>query len=115
MRTPNHRHRPHSATDCAGPAVTAHLDGASGKFTLRTWAVTGGLTSASKRHSVVLALEPSTMERYADLDEASRMRVHTMLRAAMRVMIEHLPDDGEACTLTVELTDEMLDAACSVQ
>ncbi len=55
------------------------------------------------------------MERYADLDEASRMRVHTMLRAAMRVMIEHLPDDGEACTLTVELTDEMLDAACSVQ
>jgi len=55
------------------------------------------------------------MERYADLDEGARMRVHAMLHDAVQQTLEQLPDTDENLTLTVELTDAMLDAARHLQ
>jgi hypothetical protein len=96
--------------------TAVHADDASDTITFQAaWAAADEPSPGPVRHSVVLALESSTMERYAELDDAARMRVRAMLHDAVTRMVERLPDRNAACTLTVELTDEMLDAACCVQ
>ncbi|WP_306716993.1 hypothetical protein [Burkholderia dolosa] len=96
--------------------TTVHLDVATGRITFHAaWATAADAPPDSARHSVVLALDCETMERYADLDDGARMRVHALLHETVQQMLERLPDLDEDQTLTVELTDAMLDAARHLQ
>jgi hypothetical protein len=96
--------------------TTVHLDVATGRITFHAaWAIAPDAPPDAVRHSVVLALDCDTMERYADLDDGARMRVHAMLHDSVQAMLERLPDLDEDQTLTVELTDAMLDVATRLQ
>jgi len=105
------------ASDVDDLDTTVHVDVETGRVMFHAaWANAVEAPPEAARHSVVLALECSTMERYADLDEGARMRVHAMLHDAVQQTLEQLPDTGdEHLTLTVELTDAMLDAARHLQ
>ncbi|MDN7907266.1 hypothetical protein QZM18_24555 [Burkholderia diffusa] len=101
-------------TDDLDTAV--HLDIETGRITFHAaWALAPDAPPDTARHAVVLALDYDTMERYADLDDGARMRVHAMLHDAVQATLATLPDVTEDLTLTVELTDAMLDAACHLQ
>ncbi|MBN3751128.1 DUF3022 domain-containing protein [Burkholderia sp. Se-20373] len=94
--------------------TTVHVDVATGRITFQAaWAEAADPPPETARHSVMLVLDCDTMERYADLDESTRMRVHAILHATVEDLLERLPD--EHVTLTVELTDAMLDAARRLQ
>jgi len=94
--------------------TTVHVDVATGRIVFQAaWAEAADPPPETARHSVVLVLDCDTMERYADLDESTRMRVHALLHATVEDLLDRLPD--EHVTLTVELTDAMLDAARSLQ
>ncbi|CAN0627870.1 protein of unknown function [Burkholderia multivorans] len=67
------------------------------------------------RHSVVLVLDAPTMERYAALDDAAQACVDALVQGIVRRMLDRLPDQGDAHTLILELTDSMIDAACHAQ
>lgn len=96
--------------------TTVHLDIETGRITFHAaWAVAPDAPPGAPRHSVVLALDCDTMERYAALDDAARMRVHAMLHDSVQTTLETLPDITEDLTLTVELTDAMLDVARHLQ
>ncbi|CAM2173309.1 DUF3022 domain-containing protein [Burkholderia latens] len=96
--------------------TTVHLDIETGRITFHAaWAVAQDAPPGAPRHSVVLALDCDTMERYAALDDAARLRVHAMLHENVQAMLETLPDITEDLTLTVELTDAMLDVARHLQ
>ena len=55
------------------------------------------------------------MERYAALDDGTRMRVHAILHDTVQAMLDRVPDTDESLTLTIEVTDAMLDAASHLQ
>ncbi|WP_269508989.1 hypothetical protein [Burkholderia sp. IMCC1007] len=96
--------------------TTVHLDADTGRITFHAaWAMGPDTPRGAARHSVVLALDCDTMERYADLDEGTRMRVHTMLHDSVQDMLAALPDLDDDVTLTIELTDAMLDVASRLQ
>ncbi|KVQ59568.1 DUF3022 domain-containing protein [Burkholderia territorii] len=96
--------------------TTVHLDVETGRITFHAaWALAPDARPETPRHSVVLALDCDTMQRYADLDDGARMRVHAMLHDAVQATLDTLPDVTEDLTLTVELTDAMLDAARHLQ
>lgn len=97
--------------------TTVHLDVATGRITFHAaWAPTAGAPPAIARQAVVLVLDCDTMERYADLDEQARMRVHAILHDTVQDRLDRLSDDvDENPTLTIELTDAMLDAARHLQ
>ncbi|KUY90512.1 MULTISPECIES: DUF3022 domain-containing protein [unclassified Burkholderia] len=96
--------------------TTVHLDVETGRITFHAaWALAPDAPPDTARHAVVLALDCDTMERYADLDDGARMRVHAMLHDAVQATLDTLPDVTEDLTLTVELTDAMLDAARHLQ
>ncbi|WP_175922913.1 DUF3022 domain-containing protein [Burkholderia latens] len=96
--------------------TTVHLDIETGRITFHAaWAVAHDAPPGAPRHSVVLALDCATMERYAALDDAARLRVHAMLHDSVQATLERLPDITEDLTLTVELTDAMLDVARHLQ
>jgi hypothetical protein len=102
------------AIDADDLDTTVHVDVATGRVTFQAaWAEAADPPPEVAQHSVVLVLDCDTMERYADLDEGTRMRVHTILHDTVQDLLERLPD--EHVTLTVELTDAMLDAACRLQ
>lgn len=104
------------ASDTDDLDTTVHVDVETGRVMFHAaWANPVEAPPEAARHSVVLALECSTMERYADLDEGARMRVHAMLHDAVQQTLEQLPDTDENLTLTVELTDAMLDAVRHLQ
>ncbi|MDR0242239.1 MAG: hypothetical protein LBJ65_11620 [Burkholderia sp.] len=93
--------------------TTVHLDVATGRITFEAaWAPTADAPPEIARHAVVLVLDCDTMEHYADLDESARMRVHAILHDTVQ---DRLADADENPTLTIELTDAMLDAARHVQ
>lgn len=96
--------------------TTVHLDVETGRITFQAaWALAPDAPPDTARHSVVLALDCDTMERYADLDDGARMRVHAMLHESVQATLDALPDVTDDLTLTVELTDAMLDAARHLQ
>ncbi|PXX37040.1 MULTISPECIES: hypothetical protein [Burkholderia] len=97
--------------------TTVRLDVEAGTVTFHAaWSMETDAPPDTGRHSVVLVLDCDTMERYAGLDDGARMRVHAMLHEAVRDMLDRLPDnDDDDLTLTVELTDAMLDAAIRLQ
>ncbi|KVF75930.1 hypothetical protein WS75_13205 [Burkholderia sp. FL-7-2-10-S1-D7] len=96
--------------------TAVHLDIETGRITFHAaWALAPDAPPDTARHAVVLALDYDTMERYADLDDSARMRVHAMLHDAVQAALDTLPDVTEDLTLTVELTDAMLDAARHLQ
>ncbi|MGS0895395.1 DUF3022 domain-containing protein [Burkholderia stagnalis] len=102
------------APDASDADTTVRLD-ASGRITFHAaWAAADASTAAA-RHAVVLELDVDTMERYADLDEPARRRVHAMLHEAAQDMLDRLPDDDDDRPLIVELTGAMLDAARHLQ
>ncbi|KAG8152532.1 DUF3022 domain-containing protein [Burkholderia catarinensis] len=102
--------------DTDDPDTTVHVDVATGRVMFHAaWANTVAAPPEAARQSVVLALDCDTMERYAELDEGARMRVHAMLHDAVQQALDRLPDTDEELTLTVELTDAMLDAARHLQ
>ncbi|MET3823425.1 hypothetical protein ACVK00_005058 [Burkholderia sp. PvR073] len=93
-----------------------NLDVETGRITFHAaWALAPHAPQGTARHSVVLALDCDTMARYADLDDGARMRVHAMLHDSVQATLESLPEDTEDLTVTVELTDAMLDAARHLQ
>ncbi|CAB3756637.1 hypothetical protein B7G54_15555 [Burkholderia puraquae] len=94
--------------------TTVHVDVATGRVMFQAaWAQAADPPPETAEHSVVLVLDCDTMERYADLDEGTRMRVHAILHDTVQDLLDRLPDEN--VTLTVELTDAMLDAACRLQ
>jgi len=96
--------------------TTVDLDVETGRITFHAaWALTAEAPPDALRHSVVLELDCDTMERYAALDDGARMRVHAMLHETVQDMLDALPDIDEDLTLTVELTDAMLDTARHLQ
>lgn len=104
------------ADDTDDLATTVHVDAATGRITFHAaWAMGPDAPPGAARHAVVLALDCVTMERYAELDDGARMRVHTMLHERVQQMLDALPDVDDDLTLTVELTDAMLDAASRLQ
>ncbi|RKU00335.1 hypothetical protein C7H84_27530 [Burkholderia sp. Nafp2/4-1b] len=104
------------AADTDDLDTTVHLDIETGRITFHAaWALAPDVPPTTARHSVILALDCDTMERYADLDEGARMRVHAMLHDSVQTTLEALPDITEDLTLTVELTDAMLDVARHLQ
>ncbi|KVT17651.1 hypothetical protein WT24_31060 [Burkholderia sp. MSMB1078WGS] len=104
------------AVDTDDLDTTVHVDVETGRVMFHAaWANAAEAPPEAARHSVVLALECSTMERYADLDDGARMRVHAMLHDAVQQTLDQLPDTDENLTLTIELTDAMLDAARHLQ
>lgn len=95
--------------------TTVHLDVETGRIIFHAaWAVAADAPPVSTHHSVVLTLDCSTMARYADLDDGARRRVHAMLHETVQQKLERLPE-GQAQTLSVELSDAMLDAARRLQ
>ncbi|KWF22777.1 DUF3022 domain-containing protein [Burkholderia pseudomultivorans] len=104
------------AADADDLNTTVQFDVATGRITFHAaWAVAADAPPDAVRHAVVLALDSDTMERYADLDEGARMRVHAMLHDSVQQMLDELPAVDDEQTLTVELTDAMLDMACRLQ
>jgi len=104
------------AVDSGDLDTTVHLDVETGRITFHAaWALTADAPPDALRHAVVLELDCDTMERYAALDDGARMRVHAMLHESVQDMLDTLPDIDEELTLTVELTDAMLDAARHLQ
>ncbi|MGN7981837.1 hypothetical protein [Burkholderia sp. 22313] len=104
------------AVDTGDLDTTVHLDVETGRITFHAaWAFTADPPPDALRYSVVLELDCDTMERYAALDDGARMRVHAMLHESVQDMLDTLPDSDEERTLTIELTDAMLDAARHVQ
>ncbi|WP_321809627.1 DUF3022 domain-containing protein [Burkholderia sp. BCC1985] len=104
------------AAETEGLDTTVHVDVATGRIMFHAaWALAPDAPRDTARHAVVLALDCDTMERYADLDEAARMRVHAMLHDSVQATLDALPDVTEDLTLTIELTDAMLDAARHLQ
>ncbi|MCA3781806.1 MAG: hypothetical protein IOC39_07205 [Burkholderia sp.] len=96
--------------------TTVHLDVATGRIMFQAaWAPTTEDSPEIARHAVVLVLDCDTMERYADLDENARMRVHAILHYTVQDRLDRLSDADESPTLTIELTDAMLDAARHLQ
>lgn len=96
--------------------TTVHVDVATGRIKFHsTWALTADAPPEFARHAVELALDSDTMERYASLDDGTRMRVHAILHDTVQVMLDRLPDTDESLTLTIEVTDAMLDAASRLQ
>ncbi|VWC47211.1 hypothetical protein [Burkholderia lata] len=94
--------------------TTVHVDVATGRIMFQAaWAEAADPPPETVGHSVVLVLDCDTMERYADLDESTRMRVHAILNCTVQDLLDRLPD--EHVTLTIELTDAMLDAARRLQ
>ncbi|RQR34975.1 DUF3022 domain-containing protein [Burkholderia sp. Bp9143] len=104
------------AVDTDDLDTTVHLDVETGRITFQAaWVLVPDAPPDTARHAVVLALDCDTMERYADLDDGARMRVHAMLHESVQAALDALPDVTEDLTLTVELTDAMLDAARHLQ
>jgi len=104
------------AAETDGLDTTVHVDVATGRILFHAaWAFAPDAPPDTARHAVVLALDCDTMERYADLDDGARMRVHAMLHDYVQAALDALPDVTEDLTLTVELTDAMLDAARHLQ
>ncbi|RQR34335.1 DUF3022 domain-containing protein [Burkholderia sp. Bp9142] len=104
------------AVDTDDLDTTVHLDVATGRIKFHAaWARASDAPPDAARHAVVLALDCDTMERYADLDDGARRRVHVMLHESVQATLDSLPDVTEDLTLTVELTDAMLDAARHLQ
>ncbi|AOJ26620.1 MULTISPECIES: DUF3022 domain-containing protein [Burkholderia] len=104
------------AIDADDLDTTVQVDVETGRIMFHAaWALTPEAPPEAARHAVVLALDCDTMERYADLDDGARMRVHAMLHEAVQQTLDQLPDTDEHLTLTVELTDAMLDAARHLQ
>ena len=100
--------------DADGFDTTVHVDVATGTVKFQAaWMEAADPPPETERHSVVLVLDCDTMERYADLDESTRMRVHAILRHTVQDLLDRQPD--EHATLTIELTDAMLDAARVLQ
>ncbi|GBH27368.1 DUF3022 domain-containing protein [Burkholderia vietnamiensis] len=96
--------------------TTVRLDVETGRIMFHAaWASAPNASPIAARHSVMLALDCDTMERYANRDEAARLRVHAMLHDSVQATLETLPDTGDEMTLTVELTDAMLDVARHLQ
>ncbi|MBY8604593.1 hypothetical protein [Burkholderia arboris] len=96
--------------------TTVHLDVATGRIMFQAaWVPTTEDPPEIARHAVVLVLDCDTMERYADLDENARMRVHAILHDTVQDRLDRLSDADESPTLTIELTDAMLDAARHLQ
>ena len=96
--------------------TTVHVDVATGRIKFHsTWALTADAPPEFARHAVELALDSDTIERYASLDDGTRMRVHAILHDTVQVMLDRLPDTDESLTLTIEVTDAMLDAASRLQ
>jgi len=96
--------------------TAVNLDVETGRITFHAaWALAPHAPQGIARHSVVLALDCDTMARYADLDDGARMRVHAMLHDSVQATLESLSDATEDLTVTVELTDAMLDAARHLQ
>ncbi|OXI33286.1 hypothetical protein [Burkholderia aenigmatica] len=94
--------------------TTVHVDVATGRIMFQAaWAEAANPPPEIAGHSVVLVLDCDTMERYANLDEGMRMRVHAILHGTVQDLLDRLPD--EHVTLTVELTNAMLDAARRLQ
>ncbi|MXN75340.1 DUF3022 domain-containing protein [Burkholderia sp. 4701] len=94
--------------------TTVHLDIETGQVVFHAaWADTACGTAG---HAVELAIDCRTMERYAELDAAVRGRVHAMLHETVQQMADLMPaEEAETRTLTVEITDAMLDAATLLQ
>ncbi|RQS28886.1 hypothetical protein DIE03_17540 [Burkholderia sp. Bp8992] len=104
------------AADADDLDTTVHVDVETGRIMFHAaWALANEAPPEAARHSVVLALDCDTMEHYADLDDGARMRVHAMLHEAVQQTLDQLPDTDENLTLTIELTDSMLDAARRLQ
>ncbi|RQT37389.1 DUF3022 domain-containing protein [Burkholderia contaminans] len=96
--------------------TTVHVDVATGRIKFHsTWALAPDAPPAYAGHAVELALDSDTMERYAALDDGTRMRVHAILHDTVQAMLDRLPDTDERLTLTIEVTDAMLDAASHLQ
>ncbi|WP_431228881.1 hypothetical protein [Burkholderia contaminans] len=96
--------------------TTVHVDVATGRIKFHsTWALTADAPPEFARHAVELALDSDTMERYASLDDGTRMRVHAILHDTVQAMLDRLPDTDESLTLTIEVTDAMLDTASRLQ
>lgn len=73
--------------------TTVHVDVATGRIKFHsTWALTADAPPEFARHAVELALDSDTMERYASLDDGTRMRVHAILHDTVQVMLDRLPD-----------------------
>lgn len=104
------------AVDAGDLDTTVRLDVETGTVTFQAaWSMDADAPPDTGRHSVVLMLDCDTMERYADLDDGARMRVHMMLHETVQDLLDRLPDNDDDLTLTVELTDAMLDAATRLQ
>lgn len=104
------------AVDVDDLDTTVHVDVATGRVMFHAaWANALEAPPEVARYSVVLALDCDTMEHYADLDDGARTRVHAMLHEAVQQTLDQLPDTDENLTLTIELTDAMLDAARHLQ
>ncbi|AXF26106.1 hypothetical protein CUJ89_34860 [Burkholderia pyrrocinia] len=104
------------AIDADDLDTTVQVDVATGRIMFHAaWALAAEPPPETARHSVVLVLDCDTMERYADLDESTRRRVHALLHDTVQDMLDRVPDVDENVTLTVELTDAMLDTARHLQ
>ncbi|VWC83138.1 DUF3022 domain-containing protein [Burkholderia contaminans] len=104
------------ATEADDLDTTVHVDVATGRIKFHsTWALTADAPPEYVRHAVELALDSDTMERYAALDDGTRMRVHAILHDTVQAMLDRVPDTDESLTLTIEVTDAMLDAASHLQ
>ncbi|MEK2607119.1 hypothetical protein [Burkholderia arboris] len=92
-----------------------HLDVATGRIMFQAaWAPTE-VPPEIALHRVELVLDCDTMERYAALDENARMRVHAILHDTVQDRLDRLSGADGSPTLTIELTDAMLDAARHLQ
>ncbi len=97
-------------------ATAVCLDVATGQVTFHAaWAVATDASADNARYSLVLALDQSTLERYADLDDRARMRVRVLLHEAAQDLLKRPFRRNGTRRLTVELTDAMLDAALYLQ
>lgn len=93
-----------------------HLDVATGRIMFQAaWAPTTEVPPEIALHRVELVLDCDTMERYAALDENARMRVHAILHDTVQDRLDRLSCADGSPTLTIELTDAMLDAARHLQ
>ncbi|KVD96126.1 hypothetical protein WS63_31500 [Burkholderia stagnalis] len=94
--------------------TTVHLEIETGQVVFHAaWA---DARCGVAQHAVELAIDCRTMERYAELDAVVRRRVHAMLHETVQQMADQIPaGEAQTCTLTVEITDAMLDAAIRLQ
>ncbi|KVV44571.1 hypothetical protein WK81_12080 [Burkholderia ubonensis] len=94
--------------------TTVRFDPETGTITFHAaWAAAAHTApGSSPGPQIDLVFDCWAMERYANLDAAARGRVHALLHDAVEQTVECLPEQqADACRLTVEITDALLDVA----